>query len=85
MEHFKINPGPNDVMRPGDFKIAQFRFRDGQTVSNATNETVIESIIKNNVERELRNYFTAWFTIRLDGRTRFELVNDQSSSDLLSH
>jgi len=84
MEHFKVKPLPTDNLRPGDFKISQFRFRDGQTVTNATNETIIGNFIRSNNEHELRNYFTAWYTIRLDGRTRFNLVNDQPSNDLLA-
>ena len=82
MEHFKISPNSNDALRPGDFKIAQYRFRNGDAISNVTNKDIINQFISRGSDQELRNYFTAWYTIRLDGRTRFSLVDDRQTSDL---
>jgi AAA15 family ATPase/GTPase len=81
MERFKTSPQRGEILREGDFRISQYRFRGSQPVSNVTNESVLRSVIGN--ERERRNYFTSWYTIRLDGRTRFNLVSDQQSGDLL--
>jgi len=82
MMRFKTSPIASEILREGDFRISQYRFRGSQPVSNVTNEIVPRNTLGN--EHEKRNYFTSWYTIRLDGRTRFNLVSDQPSGDLLA-
>jgi len=82
IERFRVPPLPTDNFRPGEFRIAQFQFRTNQVVSVTLGEAAFDSFIKGN-ERDLRFYSAGWNTIRLDGRTRFSLVNDQPTSDLL--
>jgi ABC-type polar amino acid transport system ATPase subunit len=82
MMRFKTSPIASEILREGDFRISQYRFRGSQPVSNVTNEIVLRNTLGN--EHEKRNYFTSWYTIRLDGRTRFNLVSDQPSGDLLA-
>ncbi len=83
LREFETPPPSNQARRPGAFFIALHSFRPGETVRHQeVDGSNLSRIIGEQQLAPLRAYLTAPYTVRLDGRTRFSLVDPKPSGDL---
>ncbi len=77
-------PPPADQMpSPGRFWVSRPVIRQGESgLHQQVIETNLKSWFDNTSEKELREVFVKLFTLRLDGRTRFDLVDPKDTGPL---
>jgi ABC-type cobalamin/Fe3+-siderophores transport system ATPase subunit len=84
---FMDSPSANEPGTSGQFTVHQPSLRSGETgIRDRIGESSVQDVLAGrhpNSQLLLRKYFSKWHTIRLDGRTRFELTDEQVGGDLL--
>ena len=80
---FESDPPPNQGKTIGSMWVAQHRFRSGQ--QNTTVQVHLESLknwINNKNTDFILSNLVSFYTVRLDGRTRFSLTDPKPTGDL---
>ena len=83
---FETLPPPNQSTAPGTFWVGQHTFRQDEPVRNFSIDV---NRLKDATSRKeltvLRQWLSASYTVRLDGRTRFSLADPKPTGDLQYH
>jgi len=82
----KTKPPPNQMSQAGQFWIARPVIRQGEeAIHQQVNESQLKNSFFNKHDRLLRTIFVRTFTLRLDGRSRFDLVEPKATGPLEGH
>ena len=83
LSKYETKPPKNDRARLGYFWVALPKIRQDQSqlYENYSEISLLNSY-ESNIDHELRFYFVRLFTLRLDGRTRFDLVDEKETGPL---
>jgi energy-coupling factor transporter ATP-binding protein EcfA2 len=85
LREFETQPPNNQLPQPGHIWVGQHVFNPGQGARHM--QLHIDSMktqFENRNLNHIRSYLTTFYTVRLDGRNRFSLVDDKSTGDLQS-
>ncbi len=83
---FEIAPPRNRATAPGSFWMGQHRFRQGQAQQSLEiSVDQLRSAVSNENLSILRTWLGAFYTIRLDGPTRFSLTEPKPAGDTQQH
>lgn len=86
LEIHRADPPPNQIAQPDHFWIARPIVRQGEeALHQQVNENNLQAWFENIELHPLRQVFVRAFTLRLDGRTRFDLVEPKETGPLESH
>lgn len=85
LKKFKTSPPPNQTTQLNNIWVGQHTFNPNQPIRHYQIDlSYIRNMVSNKNQDILRSHLSSFYTIRLDGRTRFFLVDDKPSGDLLS-
>lgn len=83
LKEFESSPPPNQGPAPGHFWIGQHTFRQDQPVRHfQINTDQLRNAVEHKHNNVLRQWLAAFYTVRLDGRTRFSLSDPKPAGDL---
>jgi energy-coupling factor transporter ATP-binding protein EcfA2 len=83
LREFETQPPDNQLPQPGQIWVGQHVFNPGQGARHTQiNVESFKTQIQNRVLSNLRSSLSVFYTVRLDGRNRFSLVDDKSTGDL---
>ena len=85
LKKFKTDAPPNQSTQLNSIWVGQHTFNPNQPIRHYQIDlNYFKNIVSNRSQSELRSHLSSFYTIRLDGRTRFFLVDDKPTGDLLS-
>lgn len=83
MKRFESTAPPGNAITPGNFWVYQHSFSQESSVKNFQLEAErLRSALQNKDLKILRSWVLAFYTVRLDGRTRFFLTDPKGTGDL---
>ena len=85
INEFKADPPVGQANNPGHIWAEQYTFRkENPTLKHQVNLTALNNAVQQQNNNDvLRQWLSAFYTIRLDGRTRFSLAESKLKSKLL--
>lgn len=85
IREFEAEPPQNQPTPPGQFWVTEHAVSDQPTRQTWVDPNSFASQILQRNPNFMRSWFTTWYTIRLDGRTRFSLAEPKPTGDLQLH